>query len=113
MKSAMLDNSSRIEPAQQLRHASAQAERPLTVEQLAGAVGEHALLQAEIDQKMATRIVELRDELSAAKEEIRSLRAHIDQLVHGLSQGLGLAQRQPANATRASQPSSLASLRSR
>ena len=64
-------------PTQQVRHVTA-TERQTAIDQLARAVGEHALRQAEIDQRMATRLIELRDELSAAKDEIRSLRAQVE-----------------------------------
>ena len=88
-------------------------ERQLAINQLARAVGEHALLQVEIDQKMATRILELRDELRAAKEEVRSLKAQVEQLLQGLSQGLALAHSQSARATQSALQASVASLRSR
>jgi hypothetical protein len=68
------------------------------LEELSRAIGEHALLQAEIDQKMATRIVALGEDLRAAKEDIRSLRGQIDQLILGLSQGLALAHPQTMGA---------------
>jgi hypothetical protein len=113
MKSAMLDNPRVAEPPPQARHPLTPTERPLTMDQFARAVGEHALRQAEIDQKMATRIVELRDELSEAKGEIRSLRAQVEQLIQGLSQGLAFAHLQSTNATRSALQGSLASLISR
>jgi hypothetical protein len=113
MKSAMLDNPRVAEPPPQARHPLTPTDRPLTMDQFARAVGEHALRQAEIDQKMATRIVELRDELSEAKGEIRSLRAQVEQLIQGLSQGLAFAHLQATNATRSALQGSLASLRSR
>ena len=72
MKSALLENPRAYSAADASRSiAEASSERQLSVDQLARAVGEHALRQAEIDQKMATRIIELRDELSAAKDEIQ------------------------------------------
>ena len=113
MKSATLENSRVTEPAPPMRHLLAPTERPLTVDQLAQAVGEHALRQAEIDQTMAERIIELRNELNTAKDEIRSLRAQIEQLVQGLSQGLAFAHQQSASGTKSALQASLASLRSR
>lgn len=113
MKSAVLQNSA-VTPVTPLpRSPLASLERPLTVDQLARAVGEHALRQAEIDQKMATRIIELRDELSASKNEIRSLRAQFEQLMQGLSQGLALAHPQSAHTTQSVLQASVAALRNR
>ena len=101
-------------PAMSLPRAPlAPLERPLTVDQLARAVGEHALRQAEIDQRMATRLIELRDELSAAKDEIRSLRAQVETLIQGLSQGLALAHTQSTRASQAVLQASVAGLRNR
>ena len=68
---------------------------------------------AALDQRIATRILELRDELSATRDEVRSLRTQIEQLMHGLSQGLSLAHSQSARATQAALQSSVAALRSR
>jgi hypothetical protein len=113
MKSAILDSSRIVKPQQSRQPSASMVEHPLTVDQLARAVGEHALRQAEIDKKMATRIVELRDELNSAKSEIRSLRAEIDRLMQGLSAGLALAREQSANANESAWQTSLASLRSR
>jgi hypothetical protein len=85
----------------------------LAIDQLARAVGEHAMRQVQIDQKMATRILELRDELNAAKDEIRSLHGQVEQLIQGLSQGLLLACSQSARATQNAFQASAASLRNR
>ncbi len=85
----MLDNRRPTTPTRQVRHVTA-TERQTAIDQLARAVGEHALRQAEIDQRMATRLIELRDELSTAKDEIRSLRAQVETLIQGLSQGLAI-----------------------
>jgi DNA-binding ferritin-like protein len=113
MKSALLEAPRATAPTQQIQHRGTTLERRLDVDQLARAVGEHALRQAEIDQKMATRILELRDELNSAKNEISSLRSQINQLIQGLSQGLAIAQQQSAAATKSALQTSLASLRSR
>ncbi len=113
MQTAVAENSRASAQGLQGRHPLTPTERLLTVDQLARAVGEHALRQVEIDQKMATRIVELRDELGAAKDEIRSLRAQLEQLIQGLSQGLALARTQSARATQSAFETSAASLRSR
>lgn len=113
MKSAVLNNPPTTSPTAQSRHPLAPLERPLTVDQLARAVGEHALRQAEIDQRIATRILELRDELAGAKDEIRTLQGQIEQLMHGLSQGLSLAHSQSARATQSSLKSAVAALKNR
>jgi len=108
-----LPNSPRSATAiQQVRHVTP-TERQSAIDQLARAVGEHALRQAEIDQRMATRLIELRDELSAAKDEIRSLRAQLETLIQGLSQGLTLAHTQSTRATQAALQASVANLRNR
>ncbi|HEY2819786.1 MAG TPA: hypothetical protein VGJ06_01990 [Candidatus Acidoferrum sp.] len=112
MQSTLLDGPRTAKPTQQVRHVTP-TERQTAIDQLARAVGEHALRQAEIDQKMATRIIELRDELSTAKDEIRSLRAQVDQLIQGLSQGLALARSQSTHATQSALQASVASLRNR
>ena len=113
MKSALLENPGYATPTSQAQHHGAPTQRQLEIDQLASAVGEHALRQVEIDQKMATRIVELRDELSAAKDEIRALRSQVDQLLQALSQGIALARQQSANAARSAFQVSAANLRNR
>jgi hypothetical protein len=60
----------------------------VSVQELSRAVGQHALLQAEIDGKIASHIIAMRDDLRAAKEEIGSLRAQMDQLIRSLAQAL-------------------------
>lgn len=112
MASTTLDNSLSTIPPQQVRHV-ATPERQTAVDQLARAVGEHALRQAEIDQRIATRLIELRDELGAAKDEIRSLRGQVEQLIQGLSQGLAFAHAQSARATQSVLQASATNLRSR
>jgi hypothetical protein len=112
MQSTLLDNSRSATPTQQVRHVTP-TERQTAIDQLARAVGEHALRQAEIDQRMATRLIELRDELASAKDEIRSLRAQVGTLIQGLSQGLALAQSQSTRASQAALRGSVASLRNR
>jgi hypothetical protein len=112
MQSTLLENRRSPAPTQQVRHVTP-TERQSAIDQLAGAVGEHALRQAEIDQRMATRLIELRDELNAAKDEIHSLRAQVETLIRGLSQGLATAHTQSARATQAALQASVASLRTR
>src|SRR5215475_6877360 len=112
MQSTLLSDPRTTAPNQQVRHAAA-PDRQTAIDQLARAVGEHALRQAEIDQRMATRLLELRDELSTAKEEIRSLRAQVDQLIQGLSQGLALARTQSAHTAQSAMQASVANLRNR
>ena len=112
MQPTMLDNPRSTMPIQQVRHVTP-TERQAAIDQLARAVGEHALRQAEIDQRMATRLIELRGELSAAKDEIRSLRAQVETLIQGLSQGLALTQTQSTRAAQAALQASVASLRNR
>ena len=112
MQSTLLDNRRPTTPAVQVRHVTP-TERQTAIDQLARAVGEHALRQAEIDQRMATRLIELRDELGTAKEEIRSLRAQVETLIQGLSQGLALAHTPSARATQAALQASVAGLRNR
>jgi DNA-binding ferritin-like protein len=112
MKSAILENPlpSSIPSLPDNRKSN---ERQLSIDQLARAVGEHALRQVEIDQRMATRILELRDELNAAKDEIRSLHAQVEQLIQGISQGIVVARSQSARATQNAFQSSAAGLRNR
>jgi hypothetical protein len=112
MQSTLLDNSRSASASQQVRHVTP-TERQSAIDQLARAVGEHALRQAEIDHRMATRLIELRDELSTAKDEIRSLRAQVETLIQGLSQGLALAHAQAFRGTQAALQASVASLRNR
>jgi hypothetical protein len=112
MQSTALDSPRSTKPPQQVRHTTPPDRQP-AVDQLARAVGEHALRQAEIDQRMATRLIELRDELSTAKDEIRSLRAQVEQLIQGLSQGLALAHAQSARTAQSALQASVASLRNR
>jgi len=112
MQSTTLNNSHPLASTQQVRHVSA-PDRQLAIDQLAGAVGEHALRQAEIDQRMATRLIELRDELSAAKDEIRSLRAQVEQLIQGISQGLAQAHSQSTRDARTVLQASVERLRNR
>src|SRR5579859_5807687 len=109
MKSAILENPRRSS-IPSLPDNPNSNERPLSIDQLARAVGEHALRQVQIDQKMATRILELCDELNAAKNEIRSLHARVEQLIQGLSQGLSLARSQSAHVTQQAFQASAASL---
>lgn len=113
MQTAVLDSSRATSQTPLARHSVVPTERSLTVDQLARAVGEHALRQAEIDQKMARRLLELRDELTASKEEVRLLRSQVDQLIQGLTQGLSLTRQQSASAAQSALQVSLASLRSR
>ncbi|HXM15851.1 MAG TPA: hypothetical protein VN933_11460 [Candidatus Eremiobacteraceae bacterium] len=112
MQSTLLNSPRSDTPTQQVRHVTS-AEREPAIDQLARAVGEHALRQAEIDQRMATRLIELRDELSATRDEIRSLRGQVETLIQGLSQGLALAHTQSARTTQAALQASVASLRNR
>ena len=113
MQSALLENPNSPRSTSQVQTGNAPTRCQLAIDQLASAVGEHALRQAEIDRKMATRIVELRDDFSAAKDEIRALRSQVDQLLQALSQGIALARQQSANATKSAFQASAASLRSR
>jgi len=112
MKSALLD-SPLSNPRFPAQNGEKENERQLTIDQLARAVGEHALLQVEVDQRMATRILQLRDELGLAKEEIRSLQTQLDQLIRGLSQGFELACSRSAHAAQHTLQASAASLRNR
>jgi hypothetical protein len=112
MKSAILENPL-CSPIPSLPDNPISNERHLSIDQLARAVGEHALRQVQIDQKMATRILELRDELNTAKDEIRSLHGQVEQLIQGISQGLVFARSQSARATQNAFQSSAAGLRNR
>ena len=112
MQSTTPNNSRPQTSTQQVRHVAA-PERQTAIDQLARAVGEHALQQAEIDQRMATRLMELRDELGNAKDEIRSLRAQVEQLIQGISQGLALAHAQSTRDAQTALQASVASLRNR
>jgi hypothetical protein len=112
MQSTTLDNSRAGATGQQVRPVATQ-DRQTAIDQLAGAVGEHALRQVEIDQRMANRLIELRDELGAAKDEIRSLRAQVEQLIQGLSQGLALVQPQATRTAQTAFHASVAGLRNR
>jgi hypothetical protein len=75
----------------------------LTVEELSQAVGKHALLQVEVDKKIALHIVAMREELRSTKNEVESLRAQMDQLIRGLTLAVDSAR---AHQNRASQTSS-------
>ena len=112
MQSTTLDNPRPTTTPQQGRHAPASDRQP-AIDQLARAVGEHALRQAEIDQRMATRLIEVRDELSTARDEIRALRAQVEQLIQGLSQGLAFAHGHSARTAQSALQASVASLRTR
>ena len=57
----------------------------LTVEELSQAVGKHALLQVEVDQKIASHIVAMREDFRSTMNEVQALRAQMDQLVRGLT----------------------------
>jgi LPS O-antigen subunit length determinant protein (WzzB/FepE family) len=74
----------------------------VSVQELSRAVGRHALLQVEIDRKIALHIVEMREELRLAKSELQSLRAQMDQLIHSLAQALESTLRQQVRAPQAS-----------
>jgi hypothetical protein len=74
----------------------------VSVQELSRAVGQHALLQVEIDRKIALHIIEMREELRLAKDELQSLRAQIDQLIHGLAQALESTLRPQVRAPQAS-----------
>lgn len=76
------------------------ASASVTVEELDHAVGENALLQVEVSRQMALRIVEMREELSSAKEEIASLRCQVEQLIFGVQQAFEVT-RQERIGTRA------------
>jgi hypothetical protein len=69
----------------------------VSVEQLSRAVGQHALLQAEIDRRIALHIVQMREDLRSAKDEVCSLRAQLDQLIGNLAQALGSTVGQQAH----------------
>jgi hypothetical protein len=56
MQSTTLDTPRSTTSTQQVRHV-ATPDRQTAIDQLARAVGEHALRQAEIDQRMATRLI--------------------------------------------------------
>jgi hypothetical protein len=112
MQSATLANPRSTTSTQPVRHV-ATPDRQTAIDQLARAVGEHALRQAEIDQRIATRLIELRDELSTAKDDIRSLRSQVEQLIQGLSQGLASVHAESARTAQSALQASVASLRNR
>ena len=113
MKSALLEAPRATAPTSQVQHRGTALEQQVSVSQLASAVGEHALRQAEIDQRMAKRILELHGELNIAKDEIVALRSQVNHLIQALSQGLADAQQQSLNTTKLAHQTSLAGLRSR
>ena len=82
--------------------SSVESSVEVSVQELSRAVGQHALLQVEIDRKIALHIVEMREELRLAKSELQSLRAQMDQLIHGLAQALESTLRQQVRAPQAS-----------
>jgi hypothetical protein len=112
MQSTTLDNPRSTTSTQPVRYIATQ-DRQTAIDQLARAVGEHALRQAEIDQRMATRLIELRDELSTARDDIRSLRSQVEQLIQGLTQGLASAHAESARTAQSALQASVASLRNR
>jgi chemotaxis protein histidine kinase CheA len=113
MQSTTLDSPRPATSQQQSRHNVPAPDRQVAIDQLARAVGEHALRQVEIDQRMVSRLMELRGELSIAKDEIRSLRSQVEQLLQGLSQGLAFAHAQSVRTTQSALQASVASLRTR
>ena len=60
----------------------------LTVEELSQAVGKHALLQAEVDQTIASHIIAIREELRSTKDEVQSLREQMEHLIRSLTHAL-------------------------
>lgn len=114
MKSTLLEQMGTAIEARKRRDTAPKRNEEAALDELSRAVGQHALLQAEIDQKMAKRIVTMGEDLRVAQEDIRSLRGQIDQLIQGLSQGLALAHPQSIRATSADAfRASVAKLRSR
>jgi hypothetical protein len=114
MKSTLLEQAGAAIAVRKQRDVEPKRNDQGALEELSRAVGEHALLQAEIDHKMATRIVAMDDDLRSARDEIRTLRGQIEQLIQGLSQGLALAHPETMRVTPPDTfRSSVAKLRSR
>jgi tetratricopeptide (TPR) repeat protein len=79
----------------------------LTVEELSQAVGRHALLQVEIDQKIASHIVAMREEFRSTMNEVQALRAQMDQLVRGLADAVNSTRGPQIRAPQTNAPGQL------
>jgi predicted SAM-dependent methyltransferase len=77
----------------------------VTVEALSKAVGENALLHAEVNRQMALRILQMREDIRAGQTEIQSLRTQVDDLIHGFTQAFALARDEWRHATQATHAS--------
>jgi predicted SAM-dependent methyltransferase len=84
--------------------------RESNTDALAKAVGENALLQAEVNRQMALRIVQMREEIGAGRNEIATLRRQVDHLIRGIGQAFALSHGQSiqSNGTNHSSPGATA-----
>ena len=55
------------------------------VGELSQAVGEHALLQAQVDVKVASHLIGIVDELQSTQKEVEALRTRMDELERDLA----------------------------
>lgn len=74
--------------------ANPNGQRPITLDELARAVSENALLNTQVDQKLAARLIETREELKATQEALNTLRRQFEQFLHGIEQVLVLTRLQ-------------------
>jgi len=68
--------------------ANANGQAQITIDELARAVAQNALLNAEVDQKLAMRLIETREELEATQEALMALRRQFEQFTNGMARVL-------------------------
>jgi hypothetical protein len=68
--------------------ANSNGQSETTIDELARAVAQNALLNTEVDQKLAARLIETREELKATREALMTLRRQFETFTHGMAQVL-------------------------
>jgi len=68
--------------------ANSNGQVQVALDELARAVAQNALLNTEVDQKLAARLIETREELKATRDELMTLRRQFEQFAHGMAQVL-------------------------
>lgn len=89
-------NATLAEEAATLR-AAVKREEPsgdqaVTLEQLSQAVADNALLNAEVDRKIVTRLMEAREEIKATQRDVQNLQQQFAQFVRNLGQVIEATQ---------------------
>lgn len=79
--------------------ANSNRQEQITIDELARAVSENALLNTQVDQKLAARLIETREELKATQEALNTLRRQFEQFLHGIEQVLVLTRLQSQKPT--------------